>query len=565
MSDEHSHIDPSQAFESQLVSGGELLRQNRTADARAAFERALEVRPDDVKALALLGLACFRMGDFEGALPIYQRLVAVDRNDASYWLNLGLVHLKLGDASAAITELERSRELDPSQSRAVSYLGLAYARTGSYAQAYQAFLQAGDLELAREMEQYLSERERERIQATLPGGAGFNEGESRRSQSQLFGVPLGDSASDLPAATAPRPATGEGASSAEQAAPAEIGSGEIEIIEPDDEDIEVIEDDDDDADDDGGDNRVGPEAAADSEGSAAPVEIRDSRPLVHPTGDGRRPSTDGQGVISLAVAQAVPSAAAAAGAVRVAVGHTPPTPLSEFATARLIRPEDGDHSFETGAGGFLIARVKGRMFARSEGVSVTGGTLRFQVASRHVRGSSTGEPFASDGRDMFAVSGEGHLIASPLGEHFSVVALDDDILYLREQSVFAFEDQLRWENGHVPGSKATLRMVQFRGTGEVAFRSKRPLLSIKLAPEHVLHVDGSALSGWIGRVVPRAKTASARTDAQDMIIECSGEGVVLVEEQVDLASWSGAVVVTPAADANANANANANADAEERS
>ncbi|GAB4510649.1 MAG: hypothetical protein Tsb0020_28000 [Haliangiales bacterium] len=546
MSDEHSRIDPSQAFESQLVSGGELLRQNRTADARAAFERALEVRPDDVKALALLGLACFRMGDFEGALPIYQRLVAVDRNDASYWLNLGLVHLKLGDAGAAITELERSRELDPSQSRAVSYLGLAYARTGSYAQAYQAFLQAGDLELAREMEQYLSERERERIQATLPGG-GFREGESRRSQSQLFGVPLGDP----PAATSPRPATGEGATDPGQAAPTELGSGEIEVIEPDDDDIEVIEADD-------HDDAAAPAAApvSPTEQSAAPVEIRDSRPLVHPTGDGRRPNTEGQGVISLAVAQAVPSAAAAAGAARVAVGHTPPTPLSEFATARLIRPEDGDHSFETGAGGFLIARVKGRMFARSEGVSVTGGALRFQVASRHVRGSSTGEPFASDGRDMFAVSGEGHLIASPLGEHFSVVALDDDILYLREQSVFAFEDQLRWENGHVPGSKATLRMVQFRGTGEVAFRSKRPLVSIKLAPEHVLHVDARALSGWIGRVVPRAKIASARTGEPDMIIECTGEGVVLIEEEVDLASWSGAAVVTPA---------DADADAEERS
>src|SRR5690606_25809190 len=118
----------------------------RTAEARKAFAAALELKPDDAKALGLLGLVCFRMGDFQGALPVYQKLVAIHRNDASHWLNLGLVHLKLNDAASAIIELERSRELDPSQSRAVSYLGLAYARSGKYAQAYLAFLQAGDAE-----------------------------------------------------------------------------------------------------------------------------------------------------------------------------------------------------------------------------------------------------------------------------------------------------------------------------------------------------------------------------------------------------------------------------------
>ena len=42
-------------FEQLLVSGGELLRQNRVKEARDQFRDALQARPDDTKALGLLG------------------------------------------------------------------------------------------------------------------------------------------------------------------------------------------------------------------------------------------------------------------------------------------------------------------------------------------------------------------------------------------------------------------------------------------------------------------------------------------------------------------------------
>ncbi|HWN68101.1 MAG TPA: AIM24 family protein, partial [Haliangium sp.] len=430
-------------------------------------------------------------------LPIYQTLVEINANDASYWLNLGLVHLKLNDAASAVAELERSRDLDPSQGRAVSYLGLAYARCGQYASAYQAFLQAGDAELAREMEQYLGEEERARIKAAVP-----------RARTATVTGPI------TPRRTAAR--TEEDVS--------ELGDSDVVLVE-----------------------EAGPEDGVPGDGKTEPMARPDRATAAGSTPAGGRPviqprrdtppagvvegETRARGVISLAVEQAVPSAAAAAGAARVAVGHVPPMPLSEFATSRLIRPEDGDHTFETSAGGVLIVRVRGRVYSRTEGVNVTGGELKYEVASRHVRGSSTGEAFSLDGRALFVVSGFGHLVAAPLGEHFSVVSLDDDILYLREGIVFAFEEQVRWENGHLPGSQASVPMVQFRGRGEVAFRSKRPLLAIKLAPERVLHIDAGVLAGWIGRVVPRAVTPAGGGAASTMFVECTGEGVVLIEEE----------------------------------
>jgi uncharacterized protein (AIM24 family) len=178
----------------------------------------------------------------------------------------------------------------------------------------------------------------------------------------------------------------------------------------------------------------------------------------------------------------------------------------------------------------LIVRVRGRLLARTEGIVVTGGELAYEPAAKRVRGRQTEDPFGSDARPMFIVSGHGHLIVAPQGNSFTALALDDDIVYLREDFVFAFEEHLGWENGHVPGSAASIDVVQFRGAGCVVLRTRKPPLTVKLAAEKMLLVDASALAGWIGRVVPRVVTPVGGGDASVPFVECTGEGVILLEE-----------------------------------
>jgi hypothetical protein len=62
-------------------------------------------------------------------------------------------------------------------------------------------------------------------------------------------------------------------------------------------------------------------------------------------------------------------------------------------------------------------------------------------------------------------------------------------------------------------------------------RSRRPLLSLKLAAERVVYVEASVLAGWIGRVVPRLVTPAAGGKSSAPFVECAGEGVVLIEDQ----------------------------------
>jgi hypothetical protein len=149
---------------------------------------------------------------------------------------------------------------------------------------------------------------------------------------------------------------------------------------------------------------------------------------------------------------------------------------------------------------------------------------------RRSRGRDTDESFNyGGGSQMHGVSGEGYLIAVPNDRKFTAVTLDDDILYLREDLVFAFETSLRWENGNVPGLRGKLPVVQFRGDGAVALRSSQPLVRVKLPAQGVVCVDASRLAGWIGRVIPRAVVPPAHGPMGEICVECTGEGVVLID------------------------------------
>ncbi len=506
-----------EAFERAMIRGNELLRESNLAEAQRAFLAALQHDPDNVRALALLGLTYFRANQFSDARPIYEELCARLPNDPSHHLNLGLVRLKLGDTEGAIDALESSRRLDPSQGRAVNYLGLAYARAGRYADAYEAFIIAGQSDLAKEIEPNLTAEERRAVHQRT-GELSFDdvleeedatlaaiEQMGKRAQSQDDSETSKPSDSSAPAST-----SGAAAAASRSAAP----------------------------------NRPQPPSPSHafvSPSQAAPM--RQSRPLgsrnsgsatAPPLGagagaSGAVPRPSRAGAITQAVAVASPATSGRDAATRVSTGNKPPMPLSELATHSLVRPDDGDHPFEVSSNGALLIRVTDRVFARTSSIYATGGQLEFEPAHRRSRGANIEDRFDHGGDPLAVVTGVGYLVAFPDRGRFTAVYLDDDILYLREEKVFAFSDTLRWENGNIPGLRGKLPVVQFRGDGAVAFRTARTVTPIKLPASGTMFVDSAALVGWIGRVVPRAVMPAAGGPMSGVCVECTGEGVVLVE------------------------------------
>jgi uncharacterized protein (AIM24 family) len=470
------------AYAQHLARGGELLRADKIDDARVELEAAAALKPGDGKILNLLGLTYFRLGRYREAQEIYGELVGRQPEDAALRLNLGLVYLKTGAVEAAIGELQKAHDLEPGQMRTMGYLGLAYARKGKYALAREAFVAAGQDDLAREMEE----------QMLAPGPAVPTPVSTKASS---YPPALDAPSSPPPAQSRPPAVVAAAVAAATHAAAAPA---------PDEEDEHVIDP---------------------SETSGVIEQLPENVPMpVVPNGPG-------------AVTNAINAAQPRSGDSVVHRLPPPPPPphalpitVTSFATHHLIRPDDGDQPFELAASGSLIVRVRGRVLSRTEGVSVSGGELSYEPATKRVRGRTTEDPFGSDKQPMFIVTGKGHLVAQPRGGVFLALQLVDDVLYVREDLVFAFEERLGWENGHVPGSQGDIPVVQFRGEGCLAIRTRRPPLTVKLAPEKVLYVDAGALAGWIGRVIPRVVVPAAGGDASAPFVECTGEGVVLVEE-----------------------------------
>jgi hypothetical protein len=482
--------------EQHVLAGSELLKHGNLADAQAAFRSALELDRDNARVLALLGLTYFRGGQFSEARPIYEALVERAPTDASHRLNLGLVYLKVGDSDRAIEALEASRALDPSQGRTVSYLGLAYARAGRYAEAYRSFLLAGQHELASEIEVNLTPAERDSILKQLDRANAEPRArpptQPRRAPTapeERLQVSMPEILIDRPVAPEPPPVT-PAPEPALLATPGPPPSYPDPVAPPMSESQQFV--------------------LATAEPVPAPVS--------------------GQTMVSRAVEIAsLSAAAAAAGAARVGWGSTPPIPLSQLATEHLVRPDDTDQPFEVTASGSLVIRVTERVLTRLDGVHVTGGELEFEPATRRSRGHQTEDSFEFGGSRLHVVSGTGYLIAVPGDHQFTPVALDDDILYLREDFVFAFEATLRWENGHVPGLRGKLPVVQFRGDGAVTLRAAQPLVRVKLPAQGVMMVGAHRLAGWIGRVVPRAVVPPSDGPLGEVCVECTGEGIVLVD------------------------------------
>jgi uncharacterized protein (AIM24 family) len=143
---------------------------------------------------------------------------------------------------------------------------------------------------------------------------------------------------------------------------------------------------------------------------------------------------------------------------------------------------------------------------------------------------NTPDTLGGEARPIQFVSGDGYLVAAPRGGQFAAVRIDEEALYLREDCVYAFEDALHWESGHIPGSEQRIGMMQFRGEGCVALHWRKALTSVKVVPDDVLYVQEDALAGWIGRVIPRVSVAVSGWQSAAPVVECTGEGIVLVDE-----------------------------------
>lgn len=110
--------------------------------AITAYQRALEIAPDDPAVLANMGLAYAGAGDWVQAVATYRRSVGLDPRQPLTLINLGLALEAQNDVAGARTAYEQALAVDPREAVAMLNLGNLYFRQGNAERASELYRQA---------------------------------------------------------------------------------------------------------------------------------------------------------------------------------------------------------------------------------------------------------------------------------------------------------------------------------------------------------------------------------------------------------------------------------------
>jgi uncharacterized protein (AIM24 family) len=180
----------------------------------------------------------------------------------------------------------------------------------------------------------------------------------------------------------------------------------------------------------------------------------------------------------------------------------------------------------------LCLSVVGESHARQAALLATAGELQETPARRRRQGRLTEAALGARGDMFLRYQGTGELwLTLPVG-HRQMVALTlvEDVLYLREQRVVAFDGEVVWEAGRVPGGGP--RLLQFRGSGRVVIEAGAgEVVTLPVPGRGVINVAPARLLGWMGRVVAQG----VRQRGVCVRVACEGEGVLLLSRHGDSA------------------------------
>ena len=111
------------------------------AAARASYERAVGLRPEDTAARYELALFLGRQGEAAGAAEQLRLVTQRDAQFAPAWFNLGVALTQLEDFSAAAAAYEQTLQLRPNYAPAWFNLGAVAARVERRELAYECYQQ----------------------------------------------------------------------------------------------------------------------------------------------------------------------------------------------------------------------------------------------------------------------------------------------------------------------------------------------------------------------------------------------------------------------------------------
>jgi hypothetical protein len=150
--------------------------------------------------------------------------------------------------------------------------------------------------------------------------------------------------------------------------------------------------------------------------------------------------------------------------------------------------------------------------------------------ARSIRGKKQDEPLGGSS-PLVSFSGVSHLLLGPTaGRKLRVFSLQAEMVFLREELLIGFDENLSYENGRLAvGDGEAAPMVQLRGVGAIVVETQGEILALDVGAGQSLTARREVVLGWVGRLVPRALLPSEAPASQRGLVLFSGEGLLLIE------------------------------------
>jgi uncharacterized protein (AIM24 family)/tetratricopeptide (TPR) repeat protein len=532
-------------FNEHMKNGRAFMQENNLIQAKEEFEKALKSKPGDDKTQNLLAMVFFKLEQYHRAIKIFSEIVKKNPNVASLYTNLGIAYLKENAFEESIEHLKKAIELEDGHHNAHNYLGLAYSKVDKYELALAEFKISSNKKMISKMEEKLREIS-DAAGESIPHAV-----EAEASKEEIF-EEVGSEAeveaeSDSPASTeaemAPEPEqvpqeeTSQ-ETAQQEAAPATEAEPEQQVEPPPQEEpaqepeieVETAP----------AEHEPEPEQAAQEEVAqeAAPPETdqQEAEPPPEPQQEQAAPAEEETPAPEPEVPESTPVDEPAAESEPAKIAAPPPEPepqsLNSYLKKLLIKTNKGSHFTVSQDKIFYISASEQPVYSKIYGVLAYEGKLSFQPEKKKFKGKETKAIFGSKEAPIMKVTGSGQVIMNPGEEKISILRLDEEMLYVVESRVFAFQEGLIWENGRIQtgASSEDLNLVQFKGTGEVAVSFTGALSAFTVSQNLPAVVDYSAIVGWAGKLLPQVKSSEEKLPFKTKnLLEFKGEGVIIVE------------------------------------
>ena len=124
-----SRFVPTIAKEAVAEGNAAFLRKDYAA-ARKAYQRVVDLVPDNALGLTNLGVVEFSAGNLDKAEELLKKAVAMRLENPAAWLTLGIIYMDKEQFDAALAALAQAVLQDPRNPRARNYLGVVIGRKG---------------------------------------------------------------------------------------------------------------------------------------------------------------------------------------------------------------------------------------------------------------------------------------------------------------------------------------------------------------------------------------------------------------------------------------------------